>query len=119
LGVIKSPFSTDNRLIRVLETEKSFLEFHDAGLQKVAANYLFPLAWLIPARIAEKGLENDIFGFNCGLTSLVGADNYEILGKRITHIRPLLTLIDSHPFTGYFDTNKVCVTNCQLIIHLL
>jgi hypothetical protein len=84
----------------VLETEKSFLQFHEAGLQKVAANYLFPAAWLIPAKVAEKGLERDVFGFNCGLTSLVGADNYEILGKRITHIRPLLTLVDSHPFTG-------------------
>lgn len=100
LGVIKSPVATDDPLHRLLETEKSFLEFHSAGLQKVVINYLFPGAWLLPTAITEKALESDRFGYNYGLTSLVGGSQYKFLGQPVTHIFPLLTLVDSHPYTG-------------------
>ncbi|OXA52009.1 hypothetical protein Fcan01_13876 [Folsomia candida] len=101
IGIIKSPLAADNPLERVIETEKNFLRFHEAGLQKVAVNYLFPFAWLFPQFMAEKVLQKDRIGFNLGLTSLVGANKYEFLGQRIKMIYPLLTLIDSHPFTVF------------------
>lgn len=102
MGVIKSPVAKDDPLTRLLETEKSFVEFHNAGLHKVAINYLFPAAWLLPAAVCEKALETDRFGYNYGLTSLVGGNDYKFLGQPITHIYPLLTLVDSHPYTGIF-----------------
>lgn len=63
---------------------------------------MFPAAWLLPAAVCEKALETDRFGYNCGLTSLVGGNDYKFLGQPITHIYPLLTLVDSHPYTGIF-----------------
>ncbi|CAL8121772.1 unnamed protein product [Orchesella dallaii] len=101
LGVIKTPAVGDDALTRLLETEKYFLQFHQAGLQKVATNYLFPLAWLLPAVVSEKALETDKFGFNLGLTSLVGGTDYKFLGNNVDHIYPLLTLVDSHPYTAF------------------
>jgi len=115
LGILKSPIGVDNPLQRVIETEKSFNQFHEAGFQRAVVNFLFPFAWLCPKFMSEKLMEEDRLGYNCGLTSLIGAEKYEFLGSRVTTIKPLLTLVDSHPFTvfswfTFSHSNKVDIT---------
>lgn len=101
MGIIKSPLGGHySPLQRLLETEKNFLQFHEAGLHKVAVNFVFPGAWLFPQYLAEKIMRQDWVGVNCGLTSLIGATNYRLLGHEVTTIKPLLSITDSHPFTG-------------------
>lgn len=102
---MSSPVEDDDPLARMIETEKHFLVFHKIGLNKVATSFLFPFAWLIPSFVSAKALEYDQFLYNYGLTSLVGGSSYKFLGHDITNIYPLLTLIDSHPFTGKNSNN--------------
>lgn len=96
-GLLKVPSGEESALERLLETEKSLKQFQDLGLHKVMKWVMTPLMSLFPVKVLRSMVSKDI-GFVAGYSTMIGGDNYKLLGKEVTHIHPILAIPDANPF---------------------
>lgn len=96
-ALVKVPIGDESLLQRLLEVEKSLMEFQDEGLHKFMKWVMVPLMWISPI-CALKPISYKDAGFSAGYSTSIGGDYYHLLGNPIKNIYPIIAMHDVNPF---------------------
>lgn len=97
-AVLKVPLKELDPISRMKQIDANLHSYKHLGLDRLMMSVMLPTMWTMPVYLLERSMTRNDPGFGAGLTSLIGGDNYSLLGCTVEGIHPFLAIHDNNPF---------------------